>query len=177
MRTLVAVSFVLLSAALRAAVPCPCDPHDPDTLKERPCSLCAVAEKATAPVVFIQDASPSKPDRWLAIPRQHSPGLHEMSALPQDIRNQLWQGAIDRAKELWGDAWGIAYNAEPIHTQCHVHIHIGKLLDGVEWGEFKVIEKAEDIPLPGKNGLWIHPVAGKLHVHTGEQVTENVLLR
>ncbi len=138
-----------------------------------------MAEKAPAstPVLFVEDNSPKKPDRWLAIPRDHSPAMHQMSAISADARNELWREAIAKAKELWGDHWGLAYNAESLHTQCHVHIHIGKLLDGVEWGDFKVVDKPEDIPLPGKDGLWIHPVAGKLHVHIGERVTENVLLR
>ena len=100
-----------------------------------------------------------------------------MSALSPETRTELWRAAIAKAKELWGEQWAIAYNAEKLHTQCHVHVHIGKLLDGVEWGEFKVISTPEEIPLPGENGLWIHPVGGKLHVHFAEQLTGTVLLR
>ena len=179
MRSHVAVAFLILAAALDAEVPCPCDPHDADTLRERPCSLCAAVEKEPAgtSVVFVQDTSPLKPDRWLALPRPHSAGMHQMSALPSDVRTELWRAAIARAQELWGDRWGVAYNAERLHTQCHVHVHIGKLIDGVEWGDFKVVDSPDQIPLPGADGLWIHPVNGKLHVHIGEQVTENVLLR
>jgi hypothetical protein len=125
----------------------------------------------------VKDSSPRKPNRWLALPRQHSPGMHSMASLPGNVRVELWRVAISKAKEMWGDQWGVAYNAERLHTQCHVHVHIGKLIDGVEAGEFKVVAGLEEIPLPGKDGLWIHPVDGKLHVHLGEQVTENVLLR
>ena len=103
--------------------------------------------------------------------------MHQMAALSAEERTELWRAAIAKAKELWGDRWGLAYNAEKLHTQCHVHVHIGKVIDGVEWGEFKVVNDPEEIPLPGEDGLWIHPVDGKLHVHIGEQVTENVLLR
>src|SRR5215475_10096189 len=180
MRTHVAVAFWILSAFLsRAQGNCACDPHDPDSLKDRHCSLCALAEKQPPGTIvfFTQDASPLKPDRWLALPREHSPGIHQMSALSATVRNQLWRAAIEKGKELWGDHWALAYNAESLHTQCHVHVHIGKLIDGVEWGEFKVIDGPDDIPLPGNDGLWIHPVNGKLHVHLGEQLTENVLLR
>ena len=92
-----------------------------------------------------------------------------MSALTDAQRTELWSTAIAKAKELWGDQWAVAYNAEKLHTQCHVHVHIGKLLDGVEWGEFKVIDSPDQIPQPGADGLWIHPVNGKLHVHLGEQ--------
>jgi len=128
-------------------------------------------------VVFVHDNSPRKPDRWLALPRSHSPGIHAMAALSPEERTELWREAIAKAKELWGDHWGLAYNAEALHTQCHVHVHIGRLIDGVEWGDFKVVDGPEQIPLPGAGGLWIHPVNGKLHVHIGERVTENVLLR
>jgi hypothetical protein len=179
MRMRVTVAFWMLAAALRAEVNCPCDMHDLDSLKERQCSLCEQAEKQPSATVafFVQDISPSKPNRWLALPRQHSPGMHQFGALSPDVRTELWAAAIAKAKELWGEHWGIAYNAERLHTQCHVHIHIGKLIDGVEWGEFKVVDGPDQIPLPGNDGLWIHQAAGKLHVHVGEQVTENVLLR
>jgi CDP-diacylglycerol pyrophosphatase len=168
----------MFAAAVRAEVACPCDMHDADTLKQRQCSLCAAVEKQPAgTVVFVEDSSPAKPNRMLALPRQHSPGMHQFGALPPDVRTELWRAAIAKATQLWGDRWGLAYNAEDLHTQCHVHVHIGKLIDGVEWGEFKAVDGPEQIPLPGTEGLWIHPVNGKLHVHTGERVTENVLLR
>jgi hypothetical protein len=163
----------------RAEVPCLCDPKDPESMKERQCSLCALAEAQPPGTIFffVQDSSPSKRDRMLALPTQHSPGKHEFAALPEETRTALWTGAIAKAKELWGEQWGVAYNAEAAHTQCHVHIHIGKLIEGVEWGDFKVVNAPSDIPLPGKDGLWIHPVNGKLHVHLGEQITETVQLR
>jgi hypothetical protein len=100
-----------------------------------------------------------------------------MALLSLGQRNDLWREAIAKAKELWGEQWGVAYNAEKLHTQCHVHIHIGRLIDGVEAGEFIVVNSPEEIPLPGVDGLWIHPANGKLHVHIKEGVTENVLLR
>jgi hypothetical protein len=179
MRTGVAVAFWIASVVLHAEIVCPCDVHDPESLKDRQCALCAQAEKQPAGTVvfFVQDTSPRKPDRWLALPREHSPGIHQMAALPAEVRTELWKGAIAKAKELWGEQWGVGYNAEYLHTQCHVHVHIGKLIEGVEWGEFKVVDGPEQIPLPGKDGLWIHPVNGKLHVHIGEQLAENVLLR
>lgn len=178
MRARVTAALWIFGAVLRAEIACPCNPHDPDTLKQRQCSLCEQVEKDPADlVVFVRDTNPRKADRWLALPHEHSPGLHRMDALSASARAQLWAAAIAKAKELWGDQWGVAYNAEKFHTQCHVHVHIGKLLDGVEWGEFIVVDTPDQIPLPGEDGLWIHPVNGKLHVHIGEQVTENVLLR
>jgi hypothetical protein len=58
------------------------------------------------------------------------------------------------------------------------HAHIGKLLEGVENGPLAVVDGPSQIPVPQDGtGLWIHPEDGKLHVHTGEQITETVLLR
>ena len=179
MRTVALAALGIFTTLVRAQTACPCDAEQPETLKERQCGLCAEVEKQPPAihVLYLQDTSPRKPNRWLALPRQHSPGMHQMSALDDRERTELWGDAIAKAKQLWGDRWGLAYNAEKLHTQCHVHIHIGKLIEGVEWGDFTVATNPSEIPLPGSDGLWIHPVNGKLHVHTGEQVTETVLLR
>ena len=179
MRTAATLALWIVSTPLWAQIACPCDPQQPATLTDRQCGLCAQAELQPPGILvfLVKDNSPRKPNRWLALPRQHAPGMHAISALPAEVRAELWRNAIAKGKELWGEQWGVAYNAERLHTQCHVHVHIGKLIDGVEWGEFKVVGGPEEIPLPGKDGLWIHPVNGKLHVHLGEQVTENVLLR
>jgi len=179
MRTAAALALCIFSSFSRAEIACPCNVSSPETLKEPQCSLCDVAEHQPPGILFflIKDNSPRKPDRTLALPRQHSPGMHQMAALPAEVREALWGGAIAKAKELWGDQWGVAYNAEKLHTQCHVHIHIGRLIEGVEAGDFTVVTGPKEIPLPGVDGLWIHGVNGKLHVHIHEQVTENVLLR
>jgi len=142
--------------------------------------LCAEAEKQPASVVifFLPDTNPRKHNRLLALPREHSPGLHRIADLTPSTRAALWREAIGKAKSLWGDNWGVAYNGDRVRTQCHVHIHIGKMIPGVEWGEFKEVSGPEEIPIPDVDGFWIHATAdGKLHVHTGEQVTETVLLR
>ena len=65
-----------------------------------------------------------------------------------------------------------------MQTQCHVHLHIGKLVQGVETDQFITVTKIEDIPIPAKGeGIWIHPQGNLFHVHSGEQITETVLLR
>src|SRR5712672_2593342 len=117
MRMAVLVAVCMLGTALRAQTNCPCDPKDPETLKERPCALCAAAEKQPPGihVFFLQDTSPRKPNRWLALPRAHSPGMHEMAALDARQRAELWSDAIAKAKELWGERWAVAYNAEKLH--------------------------------------------------------------
>ncbi|MEO8025866.1 MAG: hypothetical protein ABI823_05315 [Bryobacteraceae bacterium] len=172
------------SIPLFAQLECKCDVSHPEVLKARECSLCAEIEKQPAgvPVIFLKDINPRKANRWLALPRAHSTGRHNLEDLAAEQRNALWSGAVEKAKSLWGDRWAIAMNGHRVRTQCHMHVHIGRLLEGVETANFVVVDSTAKIPLPGDFGLWIHPVLdgpekGKLHVHLGEQVTETVLLR
>ena len=128
------LTLFAFSTVLHAQIACPCDPKVPETMTERQCQLCEITEQQPPGILFftIRDNSLRKPDRMLALPRQHSPGIHQMSALPPDVRAALWGAAIAKSKELWGERWGVAYNAEKLHSQCHVHIHIGRLIEGVE---------------------------------------------
>ena len=102
-----------------------------------------------------------------------------LDTMSEADRTALWTAAIAKAKEMWGDKWGLAYNGNASRTQCHAHIHIGKLLDGIETDNFVVVAGPAQIPVPRDGmGLWVHPVeGGKLHVHLGEQICETVLLR
>lgn len=170
---------VCTTLALRADTPCPCDPAKPETMKERQCSLCVEAEKQPAGTefFFLRDINPRKPNRLLILPRVHTDGIHPFAALPADLRTRYLTAAMEKAKSLWGDDWAIAYNGDRVRTQCHTHIHIGKLLPGVEAGDFTVISSLSEFRVPEGSGFWIHPVDGKLHVHTGEQIAETVLLR
>ena len=146
-------------------------------MQARPCSLCreAEAQSADVKIFFLKDANPTKPNRWLALPKAHERSLDLLSA---EQRTELWSAAIAKAKSLFGDDWAIAYNAPKVQTQCHVHIHLGKLIAGVETDRFTVATKVEDIPAPAEGeGIWIHPAGNLFHVHTGEQITETVLLR
>ena len=38
-----------------------------------------------------------------------------------------------------------------------------------------VVSGPEKIPVPAGEGVWVHPVGKKLHVHLGEQICETVL--
>jgi len=171
-----AVLFATL--VLRADfVICTCDAARPETLEARQCSLCREAEKqpADVEVFFLKDANPTKPNRWLALPRTHE---RSIDLLNSQQRAGLWTAAITKAKALFGDQWAIAYNAPSVQTQCHVHLHIGKLIPGVETSQFIAVAKIEDIPVPASSqGYWIHPQGKVFHVHTGEQITETVLER
>lgn len=172
--------FAALAAAsfLRAdIVTCTCDPTRPETLQARQCSLCREADKQPAdqPVFFLKDVNPTKPNRWLALPRAHARSFDQMTA---EQRSQLLVAAMNKAKSLFGDDWAIAYNAPEVQTQCHVHVHLGKWMPAVENNQCITIQRIEDVPVPPKGeGFWIHPVAGGFHVHTGESITETVLLR
>mgnify|MGYP000928176083 CR=1 FL=1 len=176
----VAICLLASIAAAFADTPCSCDPAKPETMKERQCSLCTEAEKQPSgeEIFFLKDINPRKPNRWLVLPRVHRDGLHSLADFPPDLRTRYLTAAIEKAKSLWGDEWAIAYNGDRVRTQCHTHIHVGKLLPGVEAGEFTVAASIAEIRVPPEgSGFWVHPVEGKMHVHTGEQIAETVLLR
>jgi len=170
----------VLAAALGASadiVTCTCDVTRPESMEARSCGLCREAEKQPASVkfFFLKDANPSKPNRWLALPRSHE---RSIELLGDEQRADLLAASVEKAKTLFGDEWAIAYNAPSVQTQCHIHLHIGKLIPGVETNQFITATKIEDIPAPPKGeGFWIHPQGNLFHVHTGEQVTETVLER
>jgi CDP-diacylglycerol pyrophosphatase len=176
-----AATLVTTSLALAAITRCACDVSSPETMSARECGLCKEAEVQPpgAPVFFLKDINPRKPNRWLALPRYHTKGGHLFADMTPEQRAQFWTAAIGKARELWGDNWGLAYNGDEARTQCHAHIHIGKLLQGIETENFVVVPGPANIPLPKQGtGLWVHPAeGGKLHVHLGEQICETVLLR
>jgi len=154
---------------------CACDPASATGLAGRECSLCREAEKQPPgpQVFFLKDISPYKPHRWLALPRPH---IHALPELSRAQRLAFWTGAIQKAHELWGDDWGIAVNSDARRSQCHLHAHIGKLSADAETPDFLLVDGPAAIPVPyDGSGLLIHPVQGKLHVHTGEDAPETLL--
>ncbi len=171
-----ALAIPLLVADVRQ---CACDPAKPETMRNRECSLCNEAEKQTSEIFFLKDVNPRKPNRWLALPHPHSPGGHSLHTLPRPLQIKLWTEAIAKAREVWGpDGWGIAYNGEVNRTQCHGHIHIGKLLQGLAPGKYYEVAGPAGIRMPTDGlGIWVQPIRGKLRVHYGEGITETVLLR
>jgi hypothetical protein len=176
---------VLLTLCLARPLPadvsgCACDIAKPETLAERNCSLCLEAEKQPAgtTIFFLKDVSPRKPNRLLALPKTHGRAQHALSDMTPQDRLLLWTAAIEKAKSLWGDDWGLAVNGDMARTQCHAHIHIGKLLQGIETSHFLLVDGPAQIPAPTDGtGLWVHPEGARLHVHLTEQITETVLLR
>jgi len=180
MRAPVLLTLFLAAAAARADISrCACDPARPETMQKRECSLCREADKQppNVEIFFLKDANPRKPNRWLVLPRVHGTVGHPLSELTPKLRAALWKAAIAKGKELWGNDWGLAYNGDLVRTQCHGHIHIGKLLKGLAPGKTIIVSRVEDIPVPKGDGLWVQPHGGKLMVHYGEIITETALLR
>jgi hypothetical protein len=174
-------SFLGLCTALGLADVrgCVCDLTNAESMQARECGLCRLAEQQTgeAPFFFTKDINPTKPNRLLILPRKHYPGPHSVFAMPPEDRTAFFTAAIAKAHELWGNDWGVALNADSSRTQCHAHMHIGKLLPDVENDAFVVVDGPADIPVPPDGGgLWLHPVNGKLHVHFAN-IAEPVLMR
>jgi hypothetical protein len=159
---------------------CDCDAPNPEKLAARECGLCREADTqpADSPIFLLKDNNPRKPNRWLVLPRYHLKGPHALWEMTLEQRIALWNAAIAKGRELWGNEWGLAVNGDLSRTQCHTHIHIGKLLKGIETSNFIVVTGPAQIPaMEDGEGLWVHPEGDKLHVHLGEQITETVLLR
>jgi hypothetical protein len=169
--------IVVLRADVRG---CHCDVKNPAEMAEKDCGLCAIADKQPAymTVFFLKDANPTKPNRELALPRVHAPGEHLLSSLSPETRLELWSAAIARAQELWGNNWGIAGNGVEKRTQCHTHLHIGKLLPNQDEEKFVVVNGPADIPVPDDGGgILVHPAGQQLHVHLGDNAPELRLMR
>ena len=179
---LVAGAMLLLLQATHADVRnCQCDVTRPETLDTRECSLCKSAEaQPETPAYFVlRDVNPNKPHRWLAVPRAHGLNPQHLGNMTVDERNAYWTFTIAKAHEFWpDDDWGLAVNSLERRTQCHAHIHLGKVREGVETDTFTVVAGPAAIPLPRDgDGLFVHRANGKLHVHTGNDAPELLLER
>lgn len=174
------LALTLIPAAAQDVIrTCACDAAKPETMTHRTCSLSSEAEKrpADAGHFFVKDINPRKPNRTLALPRRNGPGLYSMDGLSAAERTKLWSAAITKAKELWGDDWAVAYNGDKVRTQCHIHIHIGKLNTAARVAKFLEVSSPAAIPAPKGAGIWIYGHGKKLRVHAGEQITETALIR
>lgn len=173
--------FVTLPAAHAVVDSCVCDPDDHSTLQARQCSLTreALKQPPHPPFFFLKDNNPNKPNRTLALPARVRKGFYTLAEMTPGERAHFWTAAIEKARELWGDGWGLAVNGSQVRTQCQPHIHIGRFLPAAENARnYIVVDSPARIPVPKDGtGIWIHPHGGKLHVHLGEQLTETVLLR
>lgn len=168
---------VILLAFLADIRGCVCDPALPDTMHGRECSLTlkAAEDKTDARVLLMQDANPTKPNRWLAIPH---PLRHTLNDMTPEERTAYWTAAIAKARALWQDKWGLAVNGLEKRTQCQLHAHIGKLLDDADRSGSTLVERVEDFPVPEPGtGILIFPEGDKFRVHPGLQAPELLLMR
>jgi diadenosine tetraphosphate (Ap4A) HIT family hydrolase len=177
----VACLALLSLCAVRADVRgCVCDVASPDIAQTRGCSLCVEAEKhpAAERVILVKDNDPTKPNRWLAMPRKAYDGADPLGRMSAAERLELWNAAVAKGKEIWGDGWAVAMNGDAARRQCHAHVHVGKLLEGKESDNGSYVPGVEQLPVPSDGaGLWFHPAGNRLHVHMGEQINETVLMR
>jgi hypothetical protein len=174
--------LVLLACSAPADVrDCICDLASPAVSETRACSLCLEAEKHSPDekVFLVHDSDPAKPNRWLAVPRAGFDGSNPLARMNAEDRLRLWTAAITKGRGVWGDSWAVAMNGDIARRQCHAHVHIGELLvtdEAMETGVF--VDGPADLPaITDGTGLWFHPAGSRLHVHTGEQTTETVLMR
>jgi hypothetical protein len=159
---------------------CVCTLESPDVGQTRGCSLCVEAAKHSASerVILVRDNDPTKPNRWLALPRAAYDGANPLAKMSAAERLELWDAAIAKGRELWGDSWAVAFNGDMARRQCHAHIHVGKLLEGKEDDNGYYVDDARQLPaIADGTGLWFHPAGKRLHVHAGEQINETVLMR
>jgi len=180
-RFLPAFALLLLPLSRADVRGCLCDIAIPETLEARECGLCKEAERQPADIqfFFLRDTNPNKLHRWLALPRFHGGRPEILSGMTAEQRTAFWSAAIAKARETWGEQnWGIALNSTEKRTQCHVHLHIGKLLPDVENDKFVAVDKPSEIPVPNNgDGIWIHPAGNRLHAHIEEPAGELKLER
>jgi CDP-diacylglycerol pyrophosphatase len=180
MRTLVVIAIWFLPLSRADVRTCVCDVARPETMAAKECSLCREVETMPSEpqTIFVRDTNPNKPNRWLALPRFHGTNPQQLLDMTAAQRTAYWSAAITKAHEVWGDQWGLAINSLERRTQCHAHIHIGKLLEDSENDHFIVVNGPADIPVERDgDGLWVHPAGDKLHVHTDEPAGELKLQR
>jgi hypothetical protein len=173
---LLAVTALWLLPLTRADVrTCQCDVTVPATMEARECALCREAEKQPAGVqyFFLRDTNPNKPHRWLALPHFHGNHPQQLLEMTPEQRTGYWKAAIAKAREEWGEDWGIALNSTQKRSQCHIHLHIGKLLPDMEDANFVAVDRPEDFPVPRDGeGMWIHPAGPGYHAHMNEPAGE-----
>ena len=180
-RCLPVAALLLLQLSHADIRECMCDVAVPASLEARECALCKETEKQPADVQFfyLRDTSPTKQHRWLTLPRFHGNHPQLLDEMTPEQRAAYWDAAMTKARELWPENnWGVALNGTIKRTQCHIHIHIGKLIPDYENDQFVVIDKPSEIPLPTSgNGVWVHPAGTRYHAHTDEPAGELKLER
>jgi diadenosine tetraphosphate (Ap4A) HIT family hydrolase len=178
------LAFLLIGGLMVSADPpmpavgCPCEHGDAASMGSGVCSLCKTADEQTEDVYFLKDINPNKPNRYLALPKAHVRGLQAVGEMSAPERERVWTAAIQRARELFGERWGLAENSYFFRTQCHAHIHMGPLSPDVKDEGGRLYGQPKDFPAVGaEKGMWVHPKDGKYCVHLDRDLAEIVLVR
>ena len=174
--------MALLLPFVRAQVgSCDCDVARPESMQSRECGLCRAAEEQPAGVAYfaLHDANPTKPNRWLALPRYHGHNPQELSGMTAAQRTASTGPSPSPRRTSCGarnGAWlSTAWKTGPSATCTSTSASSAR---GSEDDHFAIVDGAADIPLPRKGeGIWVHLVAGKLHVHWGDPSPELLLER
>jgi hypothetical protein len=151
------------------------------------------AGDATAPfagAVVIRDANPTKSRRFLALPlseaHPESSGMQMFRDLPDAQQEALIRTALAAAESLPASAGpvGIAQNGpegDNRRTQCHIHVHIGRLDPGKDPEDQRLAHAPVEFRLQGQwlekirgrlsDGWLIHPAGkGRYHFHAIDPV-------
>jgi len=174
--TLLAAAWVV--PGVPPVVSCPCDHRRPGGLEGRVCGLCRTAAEGESEFYVLKDINPRKPNRHLILPRAHDTDLQGPSSLSPDERARYWRAAIEKARELHGDGWGLAANGHFFRTQCHAHIHIGPLSPQLEHDDGELFDDPTEFPNVGvESGIWVHQRGERYCVHLDRDLAEVVLVR
>lgn len=181
-RALILLGALLLGAYIVVGVPpvvsCPCDHARPESLEARVCGLCRTAERQDSEFYFVKDINPHKPNRYLALPRDHGHDLQGPASLPDEQRARYWRADIEKAEELYPGKWGLAANGHFFRTQCHAHIHMGLLSRLVEHEDGELFDDPAGFPNVGlEDGVWVHPLRGRYCIHLDRDLAEVILVR
>jgi len=107
-----AAAFCALTAlSIHADVrDCVCTLTSPAIAETRGCSLCieAARQPAGRAIFLVHDSDPTKPNRWLVLPRAPYDGPNPLARMTAPERLALWNAAIAKAKETWGNSWAVA---------------------------------------------------------------------
>jgi hypothetical protein len=144
-----------------------------DDLAAPECSLCGEAvrrrpQRDGGSTIVIEDKNPCK-GRWLALPLEHrGPCMQTLSTLSPKARGDLGRTAVAKAAAEFGPGFGLAINPPDQRTQCHLHVHIGRLRPNVTCSAtIAAVSSPDDVfAIATDQGMWVHAAGGGYHVHT-----------
>lgn len=139
------------------------------------CSLCNEAVRRRpehgSSTIVIKDRNVCK-GRWLALPQEHrGPCIQTLPTVSPQARRDLGRTAIAKALAEFGPGFGLAINPSAERSQCHLHVHIGRLRPNVACSAVMASVSSPDevFAAATDQGVWVHAAGGGYHVHTSER--------